>query len=125
MIIEFADPGYNWLWVWVPVAFLVVTIIAMIILYPLWDDAVAPLAIPAVLALMLCPTLGAVTVYGGQVTSLTKDQLTLQGFSDIELSGDRFTAATEDGQYFRGILVDLEPESGYAYQVLELTGMEK
>lgn len=121
MIIEFADPGYNWLWVWVPVAFLVVTIVAMILLYPLWDDAVAPLAIPAALALMLCPTLGAVTVYGGQVSDLTKDQLTLRGFSNIELSGDRFTAATEDGQYFRGALVDLRPESGYAYQVLELT----
>lgn len=30
-----------------------------------------------------------------------------------------------EGQYFRGVLVDLEPESGYAYQVLELTGTEK
>jgi hypothetical protein len=125
MIIEFADPGYNWLWVWLPVAFSAVTIVAMILLYPLWDDMVAPLAFPAGLALILCPTLGAGTVYGVQVSDLIEDQLTLQGFSDVQLVGDRFTAATEDGKYFSGVLVDLDPESGYAYQVLELTGTEK
>lgn len=43
------------------------------------------------------------------------------GFTEVDVVGDRFTAATEDGQYFRGVLVDMYPDTGYAYQVLELT----
>ncbi len=33
--------------------------------------------------------------------------------------GGRFTA-NDDGRYFQGVLVDLEPESGYAYKIFEL-----
>ena len=42
MIIEFADPGYNWLPIWIGVGVVLVTIGLMIALYPALEDAVAP-----------------------------------------------------------------------------------
>lgn len=124
MIIEFADPGYNWLPIWIGLAVVLVTIGLMIALYPVLEDAVAPISMFAILAIVFAPVLGSMS-YGGAVSDATKAELIDQGFSNVQIVGDRFTAATEDGQYFRGVLVDLEPESGYAYQVLELTGTEK
>lgn len=124
MIIEFADPGYNWLPIWVGLAIVIVSISLMIALYPVLEDAVAPISMFPIMAIVLAPIWGSM-VYGGAVSDATKAELIDLGFSDVQIDGDRFTAATEDGQYFRGVLVDLEPESGYAYQVLELTGTEK
>ena len=124
MIIEFAAPGYNWLPIWIGVGVVLLTIGLMIALYPALDDAVAPISTFAILAIVFAPIFGYMT-YEGSVSDLIKLELREQGFSDVELSGDRFTAATEDGKYFSGVLVDLRPASGYAYQVLELTGTEK
>lgn len=130
MTIEFADPGYNWAFVWWPLGVLALAIVVMVCLTLLNLDEIAEtlsgpiLGIPV--AAMLCfPTLFGIMFYGAEVDSLKRDELTSAGFSNVALyGGDRFTAATEDGQYFRGVLVDLEPDEGYAYQVLELNGTE-
>lgn len=124
MIIEFADPGYNWIPIWIGMAVVLLTIATMIMLYPVLEDAVAPISMFAIPAIVISPIFGFM-VYDWAVRDTTKAELIDLGFSDVQIDGDRFTAATEDGKYFRGVLVDLEPESGYAYQVLELTGTEK
>lgn len=120
MTIEFADPGYNWAFVWWPVGILLVFVGLMIALYPVMGDAVAPLAILPILVLVFGPVVGAMP-YDTEVTNRTQIALISKGFSNVEVVNDRFTAATEDGKYFEGVLVDLRPESGYAYRVLELT----
>lgn len=120
MIIEFADPGYNWTAIVIGVVIVLASIGLMIALYPVLDNAVAPITIFPMMAIVFAPIVGSID-YSRQVDSKIETRLIQSGFSNIDLSGDRFTAATEDGQFFSGILVDLEPDSGYAYQVLEIT----
>ena len=124
MIIEFADPGYNWLPIWIAAGIVLLAIGIMIALYPVLGDAVASISIIPILAIVFSPVLGAM-LYGNAVTESTTASLKEIGFSSVGVVNDRFTASTEDGKYFSGVLVDLHPESGYAYQVLELTGTEK
>lgn len=135
MIIEFADPGYNWGFLWWPLLAVAVTVTAFILTSRTrevdWDmghwipSLLGPIAIVSIL--MVPVSAGGVqhSDYSIRVSIQKAIALANQGFDSIYLDGDRFTAATEDGQYFRGVLVDLRPESGYAYQVLELTGTEK
>lgn len=123
MTIEFADPGYNFLFVWVPLIILVLGIAATIVVWRFIDDAAAPIVIIPILIMIFGPVIGT-GEYSGSVRFHSERNLEELGFSDVHLSGDRFTAATEDGKYFSGVLVDLRPESGYAYQVLELKGTE-
>lgn len=123
MIIEFADPGLNGALLFVPLAAFIIGLSMFILPFRLTErEGLWPLpgfliSIAAgVLALTLSPS-----DYSNQVDFETIEQLKSEGFSNIDLSGDRFTAATPDGEYFSGILVDLRPNSGYAYQVLEIT----
>lgn len=120
MIIEFADPGYNFLPIWIGVCVVLLSIALMIALYPALDDAVAYISLFPLLTIVFAPIIGSL-IYGHAVTDSTTESLKQAGFSNIEVVGDRFTASTEDGKYFSGVLIDLDPESGYAYQVLELT----
>lgn len=130
MIIEFADPGYNFGYMWWAIGLGLLGIVLLFLPFFLTDDEGKIAAWPAVGLSVVLVSGTVLPIIGGQdyerevlmekATSL--DEL---GFKEGHLSGDRFTAATEDGQYFRGVLVDLRPESGYAYQVLELTGTEK
>lgn len=132
MTIEFADPGYNWAFVWIPLGVFCLFLIGFVVLGILmdWDETDPFLAVAgtlmfiSLLATVLVPTLFGVTEYSNKVRNMQIQELTRQGFTEAWLTGDRFTASTEDGQYFRGVLVDLQPESGYAYEVLELTGTE-
>lgn len=128
MIIEFADPGYNWGFLWWPVGVMIVCLAIFIwagIVFD-WDEGDPTIGITAVLFILsvvvavFVPILFGSTDYEFRVTNSQRTELQELGFSDVDVSGDRFTAATEDGEYFRGVLVDLKPESGYAYQVLEL-----
>lgn len=130
MIIEFADPGYNWAFVWWAIGLFVLGVSLCFLPFLITDDprkiALWPMVgmiVFMVAPLILLPISG--TDYEKRVIIEKIVALKELGFEQGHLEGDRFTAATEDGQYFRGVLVDLEPESGYAYQVLELTGTEK
>lgn len=132
MIIEFADPGYNWGFLWWPVGVMIVCLAIFIwagIVFD-WDEEDPTIGITGVLFILsvvvavFVPILFGSTDYEFRVTNSQRTELQELGFSDVDVSGDRFTAATEDGEYFRGVLVDLEPDEGYAYQVLELTGTE-
>lgn len=135
MSIEFADPGYNWGFLWWPLLAVAVTVTAFILASRTrevdWDMGHW---IPSLLGPIAIVAMFGVPVFAGGVqhsdyairVSIQKGiALADRGFESIYLDGDSFTAATEDGQYFRGVLVDLEPESGYAYQVLEPIGTEK
>lgn len=126
MIIEFADPGYMWGFV----GFAVLAFVAGIVLFllPFWvtDDEkkVAMWPMFGLLLFIIAPSLILGSSAGDYSTRVAFEKmggLESEGFSNIDLSGDRFTAATPDGEYFSGILVDLRPGSGYAYQVLEIT----
>lgn len=129
MTIEFADPGYNWAFVWWPLGVLIGVILLLIFVgYAVdWDDDNIALDLMGVflgislVAMLTVPTLTGMTFYGSDVTRKQISGLSQLGFSNVEVADDRFTAATEDGKYFEGVLVDLRPESGYAYRVLELT----
>lgn len=135
MIIEFADPGYNWGFVWWPLVAVVVTVTAFIFASRTrevnWDmghwvpSLLGPIAIVSIVMTPVFAWGVQHTDYSIRVGIQKAIALADQGFESIYLDGNSFTAATEDGQYFRGVLVDLRPESGYAYQVLELTGTEK
>ena len=126
MIIEFADPGYDWGFFWWPLGVLVLAIGLAVFLASIDRDIPAPVLGIPIAAMLMVPTLFGVSSYGTRVGFEKMEQIESLGFSNVELSGDRFTAATEDGEYFRGVLVDLEPDEGYAYQVLELTeGMKE
>lgn len=130
MIIEFADPGYNFGYMWWAIGLGLLGIALFLLPFFLTDDERKIAAWPVVgLSVVLIsgitlPTIGGYD-YDRQVLTEKVKSLKGLGLKEGNLSGDRFTAATEDGQYFRGVLVDLRPESGYAYQVLELTGTEK
>lgn len=130
MIIEFADPGYNFGYMWWAIGLGVVGIALFFLPFFLTDDERKIAAWPMVgLAIVLVsgttlPIIGGYD-YDRRVLTEKVRSLDEMGFKEGHLSGDRFTAATEDGKYFSGVLVDLHPESGYAYQVLELTGTEK
>lgn len=135
MIIEFADPGYNWGFVWWPLVAVAVTVTAFILASRTrevnWDmghwvpSLLGPIAIVSIV--MVPVFAGGVqhTDYSIRVGIQKAIALAGQGFESIYLDGNSFTAATEDGKYFSGVLVDLRLESGYAYQVLELTRTEK
>lgn len=130
MIIEFADPGYNWGFLWWPVVVMAVCLtifIAAGVAFD-WGETHPGVALTgalftlSVVVALTVPSLIGTTDYGFKVTNSQRTELQELGFSDVDVSGNRFTAATEDGQYSRGVLVDLRPDEGYAYQVLELTG---
>lgn len=131
MIIEFSDPGYNWAFVWWPLAGLVLVVTAFVLTsrtrYVDWDmdhwlpSILGPLMVVSVFAVPIVAWGAHSADYSIRVSIRAGLALSDSGFSNVVLSGDRFTAATEDGEYFSGILVDLKPESGYAYQVLEIT----
>ncbi|USH44549.1 membrane protein [Microbacterium phage Cassita] len=129
MIIEFADPGYNFLFLWLSIGLPVLGIALFLLPFFITTDE-TKIGIWPVFGLVICitsaialPNVGAAD-YDTRVYFEKMEQIESLGFSNVELSGGRFTAATEDGEYFRGVLVDLEPDEGYAYQVLELTGTE-
>lgn len=129
MIIEFADPGYNFLFLWLSIGLPVLGIALFLLPFSITKDE-TKIRIWPVFGLFIFltsaitfPNVGAAD-YDTRVYFEKMEQIESLGFSNVELSGDRLTAATEDGQYFRGVLVDLGPDEGYAYQVLELTGTE-
>lgn len=129
MTIEFADPGYNWAFVWWAIGLFVLGVFLFFLPFFLTEDE-KKIAMWPVFGLILFITAPGIMLplsgndYDERVIIEKIGALKELGFSDVEISGDRFTAATEDGQYFRGVLVDLEPDEGYAYQVLELKGTE-
>lgn len=130
MIIEFADPGYNFGYMWWAIGLGVLGVVLFFLPFFLTDDErkIAAWPVPGLIIFMVVPFfLGLISQgdYSGRLDQEKISSLRDLGYGSIELSGDRFTAATEDGKYFSGVLVDLHPESGYAYQVLELTGTEK
>lgn len=133
MIIEFADPGFNWAFVWWPLGILLAGLILFFLPF-----AVVPVrrfeewmpgpgfiivALGFFLLVALVPT-EATVGYGSRVDEATVTALEAEGFASVSLDGDRFTADL-DGAFFSGALIDLEPESGYAYAVTELTSLTK
>jgi len=121
MTIEFADPGFNWAFVWWPLAILAVGIAITVWLVNIDFPELTGLSLGLPIAVMLfVPTLAGITEYGSRVDDATEISITDEGFKNVEVSGDRFTAATSDGEYFSGYLIDLEPETGYAYRIVEL-----
>lgn len=130
MIIEFADPGYNFGYMGWAIGLGVLGIALFLLPFFLTHDErkIAAWPAPGLIIFLVVPSLlGFLSGwdYDGRVHQEKTSSLRGLGYGSIELSGDRFTAATEDGKYFSGVLIDLRPESGYAYQVLELTGTEK
>lgn len=130
MIIEFADPGYNFGMMWWGIGLTILGIILFWLPFFIFKTEKEIAGWPAfgfiltfVAPMVFFPWAGG--DYSTRVAVEKGVHLADAGFGNIELSGDRFTAATEDGKYFSGLLVDLDPESGYAYQVLELTETEK
>lgn len=126
MIIEFADPGYNFGLMWWGIGLTVLGIVLFWLPFFLTGDERKIAGWPLIgFIIAFCAPLiffpWAATDYSKRVVLEQAKALQELGFSNEQLSGDRFTAATEDGQFFSGILVDLEPDSGYAYQVLEIT----
>lgn len=129
MIIEFADPGYNFRYMWWAIGLGALGIVMFFLPFFYTKDerkiaAWTLVGLSIFLAASILPVFGGYD-YDRQVLTEKVRSLDEMGFQEGYLSGDRFTAATEDGKYFSGVLVDLRPESGYAYQVLELTGTEK
>lgn len=125
MTIEFADPGYNWAFVWWAIGLFVLGVFLFFLPFLITDDPRKIAMWPMVGMILVITAPGLVLAsssgdYNVRVGFEKLDGLENLGFSDVEVSGDRFTAATEDGQYFRGVLVDLRPDEGYAYEVLEL-----
>lgn len=60
-MITFADPGYNFLPIWLGLGVLLLCIGLMIALYPVLGDAVAPIAIIPILVLVFAPVAAAMT----------------------------------------------------------------
>lgn len=126
MIIEFVDPGYNFGFMWWAIGLTVLGVILFFLPFFLSDDEkkIAMWPLPGMLISVIAPSIlfawGA-SDYDVRVRFETISELHTLGYENITLSGDRFTAATSDGEYFQGVLVDMRPESGYAYQVLEIT----
>lgn len=126
MTIEFADPGYNFGFIGFAILAFVVGIVLFLLPFWVTDDAnkIGMWPTAGLIVFMAAPALilGSSTGdYSTRVAFEKIEQLESKGYSNIELSGDRFTAAALDGEYFSGILVDLRPDSGYSYQVLEIT----
>jgi hypothetical protein len=128
MTIEFADPGFNFLFVYIPL-FITVFFIALFIMagsWTKWDGENVPLNIVgalmglSIIATAFVPPIAGPPDYSNRVIDLTEIALAGRGFTNVEVTDDRFTAATSDGEYFSGALVDLRPDSGYAYRIVEL-----
>jgi len=123
MIIEFADPGYNFLFLWLSIGLPLLGVGLFLLPFFLTENEKLwplPGLLVFVCSVTVLPVLGG-SDYTNRVHLEKTGQIEKMGFSNVELSGNRFTAATEDGEYFRGALVDLGPDEGYAYQVVELT----
>lgn len=128
MIIEFADPGYNWWFLWWPLIAIGIAIVISIIIGAIWEEEAAPVAgfliSSAFFAVLIGPLAFGLLGYDSQVSDAKESALTDLGFEHVEVSGDSFTASFE-GAYFSGTLVNLKPESGYRYEVFELSGASK
>lgn len=126
MIIEFADPGYNFGYMWWAIGLGVLGVALSLLPFFLTDDPRKISAWPLVglILFVVGPSLLAgisVEDYQERVELEKETRIQELGISSIELIGDRITGSTEDGKYFSGVLVDLHPDSGYDYQVVELT----
>lgn len=124
MIIEFADPGYNWWFLWWPLIALGIFIALAIVLTLVFEEgAYGPstfLIIGALFCAIAIPGLAGNSDYSFRIQDAKESALTDLGFEHVKVSGDSFTASFE-GAYFSGVLVNLKPESGFRYEVFELT----
>lgn len=136
MIIEFADPGYNWVFItWTGIV-LIALLVTAITLNIVWaakgfpGEFESPLnglvglfygltVFWALIPFLFAGVMTGDTDYQERVDAAIVASLEDTGFEQIDLSGLDFTA-DKDGEYFRGTLDRYDTESDYAYQVLEL-----
>lgn len=132
MVIEFADPGIDWTPMWWSLGVLGVGILLFVLAFAVpekyfQDWMPSPGAVIGLLGLVLTISALIAQPYNYTEYDIPKDTVTALeqvGYESVTLNGDRFTA-NDDGKFFSGVLVDLRPETGYAYQVLELTEADR
>lgn len=128
MVIEFADPGIDWTPLFWALGLLVLGIGLFLLPFGLrerhfHDWMPMPGAILATAGLVwsiACLAVLPTSEYQAVVRELKVAALEDEGFSDVTLNGSTQFIASQDGDYFRGILIDLYPESGHRYQVSEI-----
>lgn len=125
MTIEFADPGYNFGLMWWGIGLTLLGIVLFWLPFFIFktESEIGAWPMSGFVLTFIAPVVffsWAGGDYSDRVATEKSEQVISLGFDNVRLVGDRFTAATEDGQYFEGVLVDLRPQSGYAYEVLEL-----
>lgn len=119
-MIEFADPGLDY-WAWWPL--LLAALLALVGL--VWGIVVEEelLAGPSFMALAPLLLLFFALPHGfydSGIRSLKSEAITELGYTDLNWeSGDRFTA-NDNGEFFSGLLLDLAPQEGYAYRIVNL-----
>lgn len=121
-MIEFADSGMNFSILWLAAPLLVIGVF-LLLTDIFWDADTAVFGglsvAAAVVAIGFIPAL----VYDRDVTVAQVAALEDHGFTDVTLTEDRFTA-NDNGEFFSGLLVDLAPEEGYAYRIVNLNDNE-
>lgn len=129
-MIEFADPGYNWAFVWWPAAVLVVGLILFLapffIVKPLVrDDSMAPMPGFIIGAIGLI----SLTILPGQDYEARVNDAIVTGVEDlgyenvmINRDNKHVSAKAEDGSYFAGAAVLISDEDGkFTYKLLDLS----
>jgi len=139
MIIEFVDPGLDWTPVFYTGFFAVAFFVAALVVNIIWaahdypssyrsalPNWVAALWVGFAVTLVLGVGLGGFmtmsSIYYDKVAAAKVEALEDAGFDDIEFdykSTTNFTASVE-GDYYKGVLIDLNPEKDYEYQVTEV-----
>lgn len=119
-MIQFADPGLDY-WAWWPL--LLVAALALVGI--VWGCVIEEeflagpsfvVLTPALLLFFVLPH----AVYDSGIRSLKAESINDLGYTDLNWeSGDRFTA-NDDGEFFSGLLLDLAPQEGYAYRIVNL-----
>lgn len=132
MIIEFADPGIDWTPLWLSFGAFGVGLVLFFLAFAIPDKhfrdwmpspggVIGLIGFCFVITSLIAQPM---TYIQYEVPEATVTALEQAGYKSVTLTGDRFTA-NNNGEFFSGVLVDMHPESGYAYRVLELNGGEQ
>ena len=133
-MIEFADPGYNWAFVWWPAAVLAVGVALFLAPFfltkpPVREDSMAPMpgfiiGVVGLTALILSTSAYAPRDYDSRIDAALVTGIEDLGYENVMLDkhNKHVSAKAEDGSYFAGAAVLISDDGGkFTYKLLDLS----